>query len=113
MVHCIPGYSAHFLESCMYNNNNVIPFTEDFDSLAGILEDVDSFPKQGLEDSGNNRLINAILSSPKLILPLFINKRYCIAGNFRGVQNFAFFEGRVVNAKIKTRINSHASVFHM
>ncbi len=36
---------------------------------------------------------------------------YRIAGNFRGVQIFAFFEGRVVNAKIKTGINSHAPVY--
>ena len=34
-------------------------------------------------------------------------------GNFRGMQTFVFFEGRAVNAKIKTRINSHALVFHM
>ncbi len=33
------------------------------------------------------------------------------SGNFRGVQIFAFFEGRVVNAKIKTGINSHAPVY--
>ncbi len=38
---------------------------------------------------------------------------YCIAENFRGMQNFAFFDGRVVDAKIKTGINSHAPVFHM
>ncbi len=38
---------------------------------------------------------------------------YRIAGNFREVQNFAFFEGRAVNAKIKTGINSHTLVFHM
>ncbi len=38
---------------------------------------------------------------------------YHIEGNFREVQNFAFFEGRVVNAKIKTGINSHSLVFHM
>ncbi len=36
---------------------------------------------------------------------------YRIAGNFHGVQIFAFFEGRVVNAKIKTGINSHAPVY--
>ncbi len=34
---------------------------------------------------------------------------YCIAGNVRSVHNFAFFEGRAVNAQIK---NYHA-VFHM
>ncbi len=37
-------------------------------------------------------------------------KEYCIAGNFREVQNFAFFEGRAVNAKIKNGTNSHAPV---
>ncbi len=36
-----------------------------------------------------------------------------IAGNFRVVQIFAFFEGRAVNAKIKIGRNSHAPVFHM
>ena len=35
------------------------------------------------------------------------------AGNFHEVQNFAFFEGRAVNAKIKMGINSHTLVFHM
>ncbi len=34
-------------------------------------------------------------------------------GNIRVVQIFAFFEGRAVNAKIKTGRNSHAPVFHM
>ena len=38
---------------------------------------------------------------------------YCIAGTFREVQNFAFFKGRAVNAKIKTGMNSHAPVFHI
>ena len=33
------------------------------------------------------------------------------AGNFSEVQNFAFFEGRAVNAKIKTGLNSQALVF--
>ena len=34
-----------------------------------------------------------------------------IAGYFHEVYNFAFFEGREVNAEIKTGINSHAPVF--
>ena len=38
---------------------------------------------------------------------------YHIAGNFCGVQKFAFFEGKTVNAKIKTGMNSHAPVFYM
>ncbi len=36
-----------------------------------------------------------------------------LTGNFRAVQIFTFFEGRAVNAKIKTGINSHESVFYM
>ena len=43
-----------------------------------------------------------------ITVPIYI---YRIAGNFRGVQIFAFFEGRVVNAKIKTGINSHTPVY--
>ena len=38
---------------------------------------------------------------------------YCIAGTFREVQNFTFVEGRAVNVKIKTGMNSHAPVFHI
>ncbi len=36
-----------------------------------------------------------------------------LTGNFRAVQIFTFFEGRAVNAKIKTGINSHELVFYM
>ncbi len=36
-----------------------------------------------------------------------------MAGNFVVAQIFAFFEGRAVNAKIKTGRNSHAPVIHM
>ncbi len=44
---------------------------------------------------------------------LLLDSSVIHTGNFRGVQTFAFFEGRAVNAKIKTRISSHALVFHM
>ena len=37
-------------------------------------------------------------------------RRYCIAGNFREVQNFAFFADREVCAKIKTHENLNSGV---
>ena len=36
-----------------------------------------------------------------------VDLQYRIAGHFCEVKNFAFFDGRAVNAKIKTGINSH------
>ncbi len=36
-----------------------------------------------------------------------------IRGNFRGAQTFRVFEGRTVNAKIKTGMNSHVLVFQI
>ncbi len=43
----------------------------------------------------------------------FSQLHFRVAGNFRVVQIFAFFEGRAVNAKIRTGRNAHAPVFHM
>ncbi len=47
------------------------------------------------------------------IIEAQLYKNYRIAGNFHVMQMFAFFEGKAVNAKIKTGRNSHAPVFHM